>query len=133
MLAAIALVTGNVSSIGCTRSPSLVGPRKSAVKGKVLFQDKPLADGVIVFLDSTGDPPRRYGSGIVEGVYECDVTPGEKRVEITAMVVPTGTQKPDPGSNMKQIIPNKYNLKSTLTVTVSEKASANMFDFDLKE
>jgi hypothetical protein len=118
---------------GCGGPPTTVGPPKAGVVGKVLFQGKPLADGVIVFLDSTGDPPRRYGSGIADGVYACDVTPGEKRVEITAMVLPTGSQKPDPGSTMKQIIPAKYNLKSTLTVTVSEKASTNKFDFDLKE
>jgi hypothetical protein len=132
-LPVITLSIVSLAAAGCGGPPTTVGPPKAAVIGKVLFQGKPLADGVIVFLDSIGDPPRRYGSGVVNGVYECDVTPGVKRVEITAMVMPTGSQKPDPGSNMKQIIPPKYNLKSTLTATVSQKTSANKFDFDLKE
>lgn len=129
----IALCLASLISAGCEGPHSTIGPSKATTSGKVLFQGKPLATGVIVFLDVAGDPPRRYGSSIADGIFECDVTPGEKRVEITAMVVPTGSDKPDPGTNMKQIIPAKYNLKSTLTVTVTDTASANKFAFDLKE
>lgn len=101
---------------GCGQ-PATVGPAKTLVSGSVTFDQKPLARGQIVFVDSKGDSPRQYGGEIINGKYQLDVTPGPKRVEISARES-NGGPTSDPGSNLRELIPEQYNTKSTLTAEI---------------
>ena len=112
----VCAVAGLWALSGCGQ-PATVGPAKTLVSGSVTFDEKPLARGQIVFIDSKGDAPRQYGGEIVNGKYQLDVTPGHKRVEISARES-NGGPTSDPGSNLRELIPEQYNTKSTLTAEI---------------
>lgn len=86
-----------------------------------------LESGQIVFIDSQGDSPRIYGAPILKGKYEVELTPGSKRVEISSRLSesPAG----DPGANLRELLPARYNADSTLTADIA--ANPKDLDFDL--
>lgn len=113
---------------GCIGAPATVGPEKTKVSGQVNLDQKPLPDGQIVFIDATGELPRTYGAAVRGGKYEAELTPGAKRVEISARLpAPTAT---DPGANMKELLPARYNTESTLTAEISDEGEENL-NFEL--
>ena len=105
-----------------------VGPPKMTASGNVTWNKQPLATGQIVFADSEGTAPRQYGGEIVNGKYQFEVTPGKKRVEISAREA-QGVSK-DPGANLRELIPPKYNTKTTLTAEFVKGKEAPV-NFDL--
>jgi hypothetical protein len=112
------------------------------VKGEVTFDDAPVDNGVIIFLPD-GDSPGggegiKCGGPIVDGKYALEAgkgpRPGHYRVEIV-WNKKTGKQVPsnDPPNLIDetvQVLPEKFNTKSTLTADV--KPQANVIDFPLK-
>ena len=113
---------------GCGGTTATVGPKKTTVSGQVTLDKGPLPDGQIVFIDTTGEPPRTYGAAVRGGKYEAELTPGAKRVEISARLpAPTST---DPGANMKELLPARYNTKSTLTAEIPADGKRGL-NFDL--
>lgn len=127
--ASLLAILWSAIALGCSPSPPTVGPKKHSIEGIIRFNAEPLSSGQIVFIDVEGDPPRQYGAAIVAGAYKTEVTPGSKRVEITAREQ-SDSSSGDPGANLTQIIPERYNTQSTLTAEVAEGENKNI-DFEL--
>lgn len=123
------IVFGMLAITGCG------GDGMTTVVGKVTVNGTPLTKGAITFepIDGVG---RTAGATIDGGNYETRVPPGEKRVRITGFEV-TGQvpaykgMKDSPMRDIvKEIVPDKYNIRSDLKLSV--ESSDTTGDFDLK-
>jgi hypothetical protein len=105
------------------------GPAEYRVTGRVTLDGQPVEQGEITFLpaDMQGTP---YAGQISNGSFECRVTEGPKRVEITAT-----RESPTPAAdglpNYVSYIPAAYNSQSTLTAEIKPSGD-NTLTFDLK-
>jgi hypothetical protein len=113
---------------------------RQPIWGTVAFEGQPLADGTIQFQPATGAEPVSAGSVIKDGRYTIDraggLVPGTYKVIINARSAESGAQPKDqqagkPRPVPKELIPGKYNTKTTLTVQV-KSGEEKAFDFDLK-
>src|SRR5262245_13657037 len=116
------------------------GPGMS-LSGEVTFKGRPLESGRIVFNPLGPDAPA-VGVTIQGGRYYIPAAQGAPAgalyaVEITG-VVPTGRRvanvvNPGSGTVAEVInpIPEVYNRRTTLRVTVSARSTDNVFDFHL--
>ncbi len=114
-----------VSLLGCGDS----GPPSRKISGTVTFDGAPVADGQITMRDS--DPQMPANSARIEnGKYSMDATLGEKTVHIVAY---RDTDEDDGlgGKVREQYIPERYNEKSELKVTISNDGAAS-HDFSLE-
>lgn len=105
------------------------GPREYGVHGTVTFDGQPVEKGEIRFLPA-GTQEAAYGGAIENGKFECKVTEGQKRVEITA-TREAATPAPDGLPDYVSYIPAEYNTQSTLKAEVKPSGD-NTFTFDLK-
>lgn len=102
---------------GC--SPA--GPRKMTIRGTVTFDGQPLPEGQVVFIPN--DPALgAAGGAIVNGVFTLSTYKGPHRVEVNsqktkAQPVPAGGL-PESGLTFVDIIPSRYNEKTTLSFDV---------------
>jgi len=102
------------------------------VKGRVTLDGAPLEKGSIRFSPTGEASPA--GGEIKNGEYSLMAPPGESKVEITSTKV-IGQRKAynTPDSPMvditKEVVPEKYNARSTLKIEV--KAGSNSKDFEL--
>ncbi|MBM4095503.1 MAG: hypothetical protein FJ261_01865 [Planctomycetes bacterium] len=102
------------------------------VKGRVTLDGAPLENGSIRFSPTGEASPA--GGEIKNGEYSLMAPPGESKVEITSTKV-IGQRKAynTPDSPMvditKEVVPEKYNARSTLKIEV--KAGSNSKDFEL--
>src|SRR5262245_28750207 len=115
-----------VACAGCS------GPNISTVTGEVTLDGQPLKEGIIRFVPVNGDTPTA-DAPIVNGRFKAPVPPGQKRVEISA---------PKPGKKRKaydtpdspevedvgELIPERYNAKSELPLTVQQGAQEKRFE-----
>jgi hypothetical protein len=123
-LGVVALALG-----GC--GPKVITP--VPVQGTVSLDNKPLAEGRITFI-TPGQVPELLE--IVDGRFEGQVKPGEKRVEIAAyrpVRIPPQVPKSmhsliEPGE--ENYLPARYHSNSTLVETVKE-SGGNEFRFEL--
>lgn len=103
------------------------GPKRYTVSGEVTLDAEPIEEGNIVFLppgtDSGGD-----GGRIEDGQYSCQVTPGAKRVRITADRRLAGKSDPTGMPRHEQYIPKHYNAATTLKADVERSQT---LDFKL--
>ena len=105
------------------------GPAEYAVTGTVTFDGQPVEKGEIRFLPA-GTQGTAYAGAIVNGKFECKVTEGQKRVEMSA-TREAATPAPDGLPDYVSYIPAEYNTQSTLTAEV-KPGGGNTFTFDLK-
>lgn len=123
----LALAAGAFLLAGC--GPSTPQPVK--VKGTVNLDQKPLAEGEIIFR-TQGDVPRLIP--IVNGTFEGETTPGKKTVEIRAFK-PAPPPPPMPGVTFEpskvNYLPAEYNDMSKKEVDVTS-SGPNEFKFDVK-
>lgn len=126
----VGLVVCLFASLGCDS-----GATPARVKGKVTVDGVPLESGAIRLIPVDGKAPTA-GSPIEDGEYYVDNAPATKvRVEISASKV-VGKRKaydtPDsPFIDVtKEMLPEKYNLKSELKRELTK--GANELNFDLK-
>jgi hypothetical protein len=123
--------------VGCSE-PADELPREP-VSGTITFEGKPLAKGMIQFIPAAGRGETQAGAPIENGSYSIPQpegpVPGRYTVVITASEAgaaapagPPGREVPSP----KELIPAKYNTRSTLTAEV-KKGEKNRRDFDLKK
>ena len=109
------------------------GPVMTTVEGTVSVDGKPLGNGSITFEPADGQG-RTAGATIEDGKYVAEVPPGQKKVRITGFEV-TG-QVPAyqgmPNSPMrdvvKDVVPEKYNAKSQLELSVDTSPTTGNFD-----
>lgn len=108
---------------GCGGEEDSRIPQRYSVSGLVTIDGEPLASGSIAF-SSPEDATIGISSGgsIVDGRYELLATPGSKSVKISC-IEETSTNV------FKDIVPPKYNLKTSLEAEVSE--NKKQFDFQL--
>jgi hypothetical protein len=131
--------------VGCS------GGDVSTLSGTVTFEGQPLAEGNLRLMPADGGAGHGAGAKIVNGSYDIPanggLTPGRYSVMISATRPATaaeaaarsdgqGSADPDEEEGegdapaQVQLIPAKYNVATTLTVTVEK--GANTEDFDLQ-
>jgi hypothetical protein len=125
-VAALALLLGMTA--GCWSS-------RPVVEGTVTLDGEPIEKGTIELLPSDGKGPTA-GCGIEAGKYRMPAAPGSRQVVIRASR--KDGQMPDPMSpgsgamvdRYVSYVPEKYNDKTELTVTI--KPGLNQHDFKLE-
>jgi hypothetical protein len=130
------IVAASLLPWGCG-GPTDELPRQ-AVSGKVTFKGQPLAQGMIQFQPADGGATAG-GGAIADGEYSIakaeGLVPGKYQVVVTSTPppapLPPGTMPGDPVPPPKETIPAKYNVKTTLSATVT-KEGPNTFDFPLE-
>jgi hypothetical protein len=113
---------------GCGQNSALV-----EIGGGVIFDGKPVENGLIRFLPVDGGSPTAAGE-IANGKYAVKVSPGKKQVQIEAFkVVGHHYHRNDPKDRLldtlEQILPERYNVKSELTCDV--QPGKRVYDFTL--
>jgi hypothetical protein len=128
--------------VGCGRQ----GPQRAVVSGAVTYQGHAIADGLITFVPSDGTTGPSMVAAITAGRYRLEtwggIPVGKYRVEIIAAADPsrqapnvrTSSAKSEmPGADCRQCIPDKYNAKTQLRVTIGPDLPAITHDFTLAE
>lgn len=104
------------------------GPKKYEVTGTVKFDGKDVTDGDITFTpeDKTVGPE---AGKIVAGKYKLSAREGKNKVEITATRVVPGKKGPMGTEDvLEDLIPEKYNTKTELSVDVGSGKTEHNFD-----
>lgn len=119
---------------GCSKS----GLDRVVVSGKVLYDGEPIPNGEIRFHPIEGTKGPISGGAIVNGEYVAKghggVPVGTYRVNIEGYQ-PDKSLPPDEDGvyPRKQYVPEKYNVKSELKLTVESGKQTQTRDFDLKK
>ena len=139
------LAVAGVLLAGCGRRSTL---RRLPLAGSVTFAGQPVDDGLIEFIPVDSTPGPSFGGLVKAGRYAVPAaqgghTGGTYRVQIngsrasgktftvnTQVFTPDGTKMEVPV--MENFIPTKYNVASTLRVTLTPEASAAGIDFALE-
>jgi len=135
------IVCGMIAALplaGCGEGDNL---SRNAVSGTVKFNGEPLKNGLIEFQPAAPGISTTAAAGITDGSYSLSTSQGlqpakyEVRITSAPQIV---ERKPGemPGDNpmpaAKEIIPAKYNAKTTLTAEVVQ-GGTNRFEFDLQD
>lgn len=121
----------SLSACGCGKTDRL---KRQAISGTITLNGKPLPRGSIEFTPTTNGSPS--GASIQDGKY---AVPKEKGLPPGDYIVRISASNPDekaievPGESNKispELIPAKYNTKSTLSFHVDEKEE-NIFDLNI--
>jgi len=132
------LVAVGTIVVGCNQEGDNL-PRQP-IWGTVSFDGKPVPHGAVQFQPTTAGQPTSAGSLIEGGHYSIDrmggLVPGTYKVMINAQAgeaaaLPKDQQAGKPRPVPKELIPPKYNTRTTLTVEVKQ-GEEKAFDFDLK-
>jgi hypothetical protein len=118
------------------------GPERAIVAGSVSYQGQPVVNGLIRFLADPESGMPTAGAFIVDGKYVADshggVPVGTHLVQIEAFrVAPTSGasgRSVQPGAGVtrgEQFLPEKYNVHTTLKVTIPSGSGKITQDFDL--
>jgi hypothetical protein len=118
-----------------------------SVSGKVTLDDKPLPNAVVTF-EAAGMGTFSYGMTDEDGEYtlrfdsnKMGCTPGEKRVEISTSRKILGLNSDEEGADpdggtgegesatspAQELVPERFNRKSELRVTVNDSATDHDF------
>ncbi len=129
--------------LGCGGSS---GPELIEVSGTASYQSKPIQDGVIKFIPIAGSQAPTRTVPIKEGAYKATgraaLGVGTYKIEITAFTGEPANTKSYPVSDAEseknqpkpreQILPEKYNTKSTIEeLTINSGSEAITKDFKL--
>ena len=120
-----------VATSGCSGSSKKGPPPKVAVKGTVTLDGKPIPDGEILFTVQDEAP---QPLPIKDGSFSGEAMTGKNRVEIRAFKSgPPPTTDPKGPPSKINIVPDKYNGKSTLTAEIpADGASSLKFEVTSK-
>ncbi|OWK38346.1 hypothetical protein [Fimbriiglobus ruber] len=108
---------------------------RRAVRGTVSFKAVPVNNGSIQFVSTDPANASRGGAMIKDGQFlvpaEYGLKAGKYRVEVTMPdSKPSSDGPPGAMKYPKELIPDRYNTKSTLTCDVKDSGE-NTFDFKL--
>ena len=120
--------------VGCGRS----GPASHPVYGKVTFQGKPVASGLIRFsnpgagIDIMADLQAEgaysvktaRGTGLPEGNYQVAIEPPRIDAPVGTMVLPPQPKRPD--------IPQRYRRLSSSGLALTVQPGQNSYDVDMR-
>lgn len=127
-LPAVLLMAGLVTGGGCGGAAGTI-PRGS-VEGTVTLDGAPLPDGVIRFTPTAGTTGPMVEAQIASGAFALPKATGPcvgtQRVEILSFR-PTGRKIVNEGiesDEIVQVVPERYNTASDLTVTIAAGANA---------
>jgi hypothetical protein len=121
------------------------GPERVVVSGTVSYRGEPVKRGVIRFIPAVGTEAPVSVCPIQNGRYNCTfhggVPVGKHKVDVTAVRGKQRPGAPAPNPNivggdeaeMEQFIPEKYNTKTTLEITIPWGSGKITKDFDLAE
>jgi len=141
------LAVAGVLLAGCGRRSTL---RRLPLSGSVTFAGRPVDDGLIEFIPVDSTPGPSFGGLVKAGRYDVPAAQGGNaggtyRVQITASRASGKTFTVDArglsrdGEKMEvlvpvmeNLIPEKYNVASTLRVTITPEASVAGIDFALE-
>ena len=124
--------------LGCGQS----GPDKVSVRGEVTYGGEPIANGDILFYPVEGTSGAVSGASISAGRYLADgkggVPIGKHRVEVRAYRRRADRRNStnrfeEPGAQREQYLPEQYNTKSTLIVSIDGAQPSAVQDFQLKK
>jgi len=122
--------------IGCGRG----GLERAVVTGRATYQGEAIANGEIRFVPTKGTQGPISGGSIIEGAYTADglggVPVGTYRVEIRAFRASKAAQLDPLGDAFvppKQYLPEKYNTKTELEITIEPGSSKITKNFDLAD
>ena len=124
--------------VGCGQR----GPDKVNVRGMVTYGDEPVDNGDILFYPVEGTPGAVSGASISAGRYLANgkggVPIGKHRVEVRAYRSRAARQNPtnrfeEPGAPREQYLPEQYNTKSTLVVSIDGAQPSAVQDFQLRK
>lgn len=115
-----------------------VSSERIPIAGTVKYKGQPVATGTITFAPRDNTKGTIEGAPIAEGKYAFPsgkgLLPGAYSVAISASDAPAAEPAPDtaPGAprRFKEIIPERYNKKSKLSIEVSSTGKRE-FNFDL--
>lgn len=131
---AVALVLLVAAATGCSSRPTTV-----IVRGTIRYDGRPLDNGEIRFLPTTGTAAPTNGSRVVAGRYAVTarggLLPGSYRVEIESRAT-TGRElaMPEEGAGPPQptvSIPARYNSESTLRAEIGPLPREQSLDYQL--
>ncbi len=123
------------------------GPERVIVSGTVTYQGQPVEEGRIRFLPAKGTKVPVSGAEIVDGKYTADgrggVPVGTHNIRITARRIdPKYAELGDSlprdlqdvgGPPMQQYLPDKYNVKTELEITIKPGSGRVTRNLDLTE
>lgn len=111
------------------------------VWGEVTYDSRPVPEGTILLMPGPGQDVPAAGGLITNGRYDMPAKKGPRAgvtytvsidgIEKTGRKIktPMGTEEDE----KREFIPPEYNVRSTLQITVSKKASENQKDFILEK
>lgn len=149
-LITILSVTMMLGSVGCGGGPEI--PQTVTVKGKIIYQDKPVADAQVGFVSkldnkdvlpahgttnangeftlSTYIDPQHEVSGATPGEYVVTVTKNEQQDMEKIME----EFKTNPAMEFKKLVPEKYTDGKASPLSATVKADGNnTFEFKLED
>ena len=140
-----------LESAGCSGGGPVI-PQTASVKGKVLYQDKPLAQAQVGFVSKLDNKSVRPAGGTTNAAGEFTLTtyidpehevsgatPGEYVVTVIKNEIMDNEKmmeefKTNPAMTFKKLVPEKYIDAKTSPLTATVKAGTdNSFEFKLEE
>ena len=134
-LLTVLVLGASVALVGCEGG---TGIERVDVTGTVTYQGKPLHEGIISFEPMEKGP--MAGTNITNGKYQAKgdagVPPGKYHVKISSSVdddtAEYDAEAMGPVPPQKEILPEKYNLTTELTLEVPSGAGSMEKNFDLE-
>ncbi|WP_145346329.1 hypothetical protein [Rosistilla ulvae] len=122
----LTVFSGLALLFGCEHSELPVQSGMTIVFGTVTIDQQPLDYGQISFIPSDpGDhhvPDGEFIAAIEAGRFEIEILPGTHRVEI----VKNEGLDPDVPGQIRQVLPERYNVDSELVATVEMNPSTEL-------
>ena len=120
------------------------GPERAVLSGTVAYQGEPVKKGVIRFIPIKGTEGPSWGANIIDGRYKAagkgGVPVGTHKVEILAYRPKAGVTAaappPDPALDRtprEQYLPEKFNTKTELEITIPPGSGKVVKNFDLTD
>lgn len=102
---------------------------KISVTGSASWEGTPIAEGSILFMP-VGDPGSSDAAAIKGGNFTVKTSPGKKQVQIFAYTPGKMVESPTGGTSQSrnQIIPDKYNTQSTISLDVAPDMAPLKYD-----
>jgi hypothetical protein len=125
-LSVFALVFAFAGATGCGGGDK--GPKKHDITGTVSYNGQTISEGDITLLPADGSVGGEGGK-IKDGKYAMKAREGKNKVQIMATRAVPGKKGPMGEDLVEQYIPEKYNEKTTIEVTV--ESGKTEYNFDL--